>query len=70
MASMKEKHVLRCEALLGWCKKTLGPASIPHEVMVAVVGGIVRYAVPYLLDIAEEVVRLNVAIKTACGLAV
>ena len=44
IASMKEKHVLRCEALLGWCKNTLGPASVPHEVMAAVVGGIVRYA--------------------------
>ena len=42
MATMKEKHVLRCEALLGWCKNTLGPASVPHEVMAAVVGGIVR----------------------------
>ena len=29
MASMKEKHVLCCEALLGWCKNTLGPASCP-----------------------------------------
>ena len=37
MATMKEKHVLRCEALLGWCKNTLGPASVPHEVMAAVV---------------------------------
>ena len=46
IASMKEKHVLRCEALLGWCKNTLGPASVPHEVMAAVVGGIVRFAVP------------------------
>ena len=33
IASMKETHVLRCEALLGWCKSTLGPASVPHEVM-------------------------------------
>ena len=33
MVTMKEKHVLRCEALLGWCKNTLGPASVPHEVM-------------------------------------
>ena len=31
IASMREKHVLRCEALLGWCKNTLGPASVPHE---------------------------------------
>ena len=44
MASMKGKHVVRCEALLGWCKNTLGSAPIPHEVMAAVVGGIVRYA--------------------------
>ena len=29
-ASMKEKHVLCCEAPLGWCKNTLGPASVPH----------------------------------------
>ena len=64
MASMKEKHVLRCEALLGWCKNTLGLTSVPHEVTAAVVGGIVRYAAPYLSDTAE-VVRLNVAIKTA-----
>ena len=65
IASMKEKHVLRCEALLGWCKNTLGPASVPHEVMAAVVGGIVRYAAPYLSDTAEAVVRLNAAIKAA-----
>ena len=26
IAIMKEKHVLQCEALLGWCKNTLGPA--------------------------------------------
>ena len=65
VASMKEKHVLRCEALLGWCKNTLGPASVPHEVMAAVVGGIVRYAAPYLSDTAEAVVKLNVAIKAA-----
>ena len=65
MASMKEKHVLCCEALVGWCKDTLGPASVPHEVMAAVVGGIVRYAVPYMSSTAEEVVRLNAAIKTA-----
>ena len=56
MATMKEKHVLRCEALLGWCKNTLGPASVPHEVMAAVVGGIVRYAAPYLSDTAEAVI--------------
>ena len=65
IASMKEKHVLRCEALLGWCKNTLGPASVPHEVMAAVVGGIVRYAAPYLSDRAEAVVKLNAAIKAA-----
>ena len=64
MASMKEKHVLRCEALLGRCRNTLGPASVPHEVMAALVGGIVRYAAPYLSDIAEKVMRLNAAIKT------
>ena len=65
IASMKEKHVLRCEALLGWCKNTLGPASVPHEVMAAVVGGILLYAVPYLSDTAEAVVKLNAAIKAA-----
>ena len=65
IASMKEKHVLRCEALLGWCKNTLGPASVPHEVMAAVVGGIVRYVAPYLSDTAEAVVKLNAAIKAA-----
>ena len=62
---MKEKHVLRCEALLGWCKNTLGPASMPHEVMAALVGGIVRYAATYLSDTAEVVVKLNAAIKAA-----
>ena len=62
---MQEKHVLRCEALLGWCKNTLGPASVPHEVMAAVVGGTVRYAEPYLSDTAEAVIKLNTAIKAA-----
>ena len=62
---MKEKHVLRCEALLGWCKNTLGPALVPHEVMATVVGGIVRYAAPYLSDTAEAVIKLNTAIKAA-----
>ena len=38
---------------------------MPHEVMAPVVGGIVRYAAPYLSDTAAEVVRLNAAIKTA-----
>ena len=65
VATMKEKHELRCEALLGWCKNTLGPASVPHEVMAAVVGGIVRYAAPYLSDTAEAVIQLNTAIKAA-----
>ena len=65
IATMKEKHVLRCEALLGWCKNTLGPASVPHEVMAAAVGGIVRYAAPYPSDTAEAVVKLNAAIKAA-----
>ena len=65
VASMKEKHVLRCEALLGWCKNTLGPASVPHEVMAAVVGGIVRYAAPYLSDTAEATVKLNATTKAA-----
>ena len=65
MATMKEKHVLRCEAFLGRCKNTLGPASVPHEVMAAVVGGIVRYAAPYLFDTAEAVIKLNTAIKAA-----
>ena len=57
--------MLRCEALLGWCKKTLGPVSVPPKVMAAVVGGIVRYAAPYLSDTAEAVVKLNAAIKAA-----
>ena len=61
----KEKHVLRCEALLGLRKNTLGPVSVPHEVMAAVVGGILRYAAPYLSDTAEAVVKLNAAIKAA-----
>ena len=65
VAIMKEKHVLRGEALLGWCKNTLGPASVPHEVMAAVVGGMVRYAAPYLSDTAEAVIKLNTAIKAA-----
>ena len=65
IATMKEKHVLRCEALLGWCKHTLGAASVPHEVMAAVVWGIVRYAAPYLSDTAEALVKLNAAIKAA-----
>ena len=65
MASMKEKHVLRCEALLGWCKNTLGPVSVPHEVMAALVGGTVRYKAPYRSDTVEAVVKLNAAIKTA-----
>ena len=59
------RGVLRCDALLGWCKNTLGPASVPHEVMAAVVGGIVRYAAPYLSDTAEAVIKLNTAIKAA-----
>ena len=65
VAPMKEKHVLRSKALLGWCKNTLGPASVPHEVMAAVVGGIVRYVAPYLSDTAEAVIKLNTAIKAA-----
>ena len=63
MASMKKKHVLRCEALLGSCKKMLGPVLVPHEVIAAVVGGIVRYAAPYLSDEAGTVVKLHPAIK-------
>ena len=65
IASMKEKHVLRCEALLRWCKNTPGPALVPHAVMAAVVGGILRYTAPYLSDRAEAVVKLNAAIKVA-----
>ena len=65
VATMKEERVLRCEALLRWCKNTLGPASVPHEVMAAVVGGIVRYAAPYLSNTAEAVIKLNTAIKAA-----
>ena len=65
VASMKEKHVLRCEDVLGWCKHTLGPAWVPHEVMATVVGGIVRYAAPYPSDTAEAVVKLNAAIEAA-----
>ena len=38
---------------------------MPREVMAAVVGGIVRYAAPYLSDTAETVVKLNAAIKAA-----
>ena len=37
---------------------------MPHEGMEAVVGGIVRYAAPYLLDIPAEVARLNATTKT------
>ena len=62
---MKEKYVLRCDALLGCCKNTLGPASVPHEVMAAVVGGIVRYAAPNMSAMAEAVVKLRAAIKAA-----
>ena len=65
VASTKGKQLLWYEGLLGWCKNTLGPASVPHEVMAAVVGGIVRYAAPYLSDTAEAVVKLNAAIKVA-----
>ena len=65
VATMREKHVLRCEALLGWCKNMLGPASVPHEVMGAVLGSIVSYAVPYLSDTAEPLIKLNTAIKAA-----
>ena len=63
--SRKDKHVLRCEALLGWCNNPLGPASVPHEVIAAVVVRIVRFAAPYLSDVAVEVVRFNGAIKPA-----
>ena len=64
MAPMKEKQV-RCEALMRQCKNNPGPAWVPHEVMATVVGGIVRYAVSYLLDTEADVVQLNAARKTA-----
>ena len=57
--------MLRCEALLGWCKNTLGPASVPHEVMADVVGGVMQYAAPHMSDAAATVVKLNAAIKAA-----
>ena len=38
---------------------------MPHEVIAAVVGGIVWYVAVYLSDAAAEVVRLNAAIKPA-----
>ena len=63
MASMKLKHVRCNEALLGWCKNTMGPASVRQEVMAVVVGGILRYAAPYLSYVAAGVVRLNVPIN-------
>ena len=44
---------------------TLGRALVPHEVMAAVVGGIVRYAAQYLSDTAEAVIKLNTVIKAA-----
>ena len=65
IASMKEKHVLRFEGLVGWCRNTVGPSSVPHEVRVPVVGCIARYTAPYLSDTAEDVVRSNGDIKTA-----
>ena len=37
---------------------------MPHEVMGAVVGGIVPYAAPHLSDTAQAVVKVNAAIKT------
>ena len=64
-ASMEEKHAHRCEALLGWCTTTVGTALVPHEVMAAILGGIVRYAALYLSDFAVEVVRLKASMKTA-----
>ena len=39
---MQEKQVLCREALLGWCKSTLGYALVPHKVIVAFVGHMVR----------------------------
>ena len=63
LLSKKETHVLRCQALLGWCKSTPRPVLVPHEVMAAVVGGMVCYAAPYLSDATTGVVRLNAAIK-------
>ena len=56
MASLREKYVLCSEALVGRCKNTLGPASVPHEVMAAVVGGIVQNTALYLSDATIEVV--------------
>ena len=54
--------MLRCQAL---SNNTLGPAWVPHEVMAAVVGGIVQHAALYLSDAASEGVRLNTTIKAA-----
>ena len=65
MASTKEKHVLRSKALLSRCRYTLESASVPHKVMPAVVGGIMRYVAPYHCDNAAEVVRSNTTIKIA-----
>ena len=65
MASMKEKLVLRYEALLGWYKNTLGRALVPQEVMAVVIGSVVRYAAPSLSHAAAQVVRLNGAIKNS-----
>ena len=42
--------MLRCEALLGWCKNTPRPASVPHEVSMSFQGGgRGTLAVPFLL---------------------
>ena len=62
-ASMKNKPVLHAEALVSWCRNKLRPASVSHQVLATMIGGIVRYAAPYLSDGAADVVQLNFAMK-------
>ena len=64
VATMKEKHVLRCEALLV-LQEHVGAGVGASGGDGGCVWRIVRYAAPYLSYTAEAVVKLNTAIKAA-----
>ena len=57
--SLQRKHRLRLEAVHHWCLNTLTPPKVVQDVILAILGGLTLYVVPFIADDSDTARQLD-----------
>ena len=57
--SLQRKHRLRLAAVHHWCLNTLPPPKVVQDVILAILGGVAQYVVPFIADDSDTARHLD-----------